>query len=429
MKIPYRKRKHEKNRRMNALRIVGFVLSVMLLRSLLLWARHYCGQADVQIDDVSGSHPSSVKSSVRPFHDLDKDRFLILLPANAGINNQLQCLNVAANLAIAYNRTLMLQPNAYGGSYHGEDPIPFDELFDAPNVRLPVALCDTPPAEITRLHGYDPERVATDAFVMDPNPTVTHLGFPCSYGDLHHSLPESATHRDDVLLPFHPIYRKLALQVMNAIRRNISQIAADDRSFRLLGIHVRQGDLKGYPAFICPETGYPQLSAFKEGGWWLAACTNEREERLSWDRLFSHLRSCDDPGIPLCSKDYDAIFVATNDVKYVQSWKIPNLFVLDDFAFVRESFCSKKCNHIKDFLVEEMVLVLSHSFQPSAPSSITDIVMHQRLEEHGRNRRDTDLYRAYDNLLLALKKERKGNIINWERLFEHTKAMQQRNQG
>lgn len=428
MKIPYRKRKRQKKRWRNALRITSFVLSVMLFRFLLSWAFQYCGQANAQIDNVTWSHPS-VNSIVGPFHELDKDRFLVLLPANAGINNQLQCLNIAANLAIAYNRTLMIQPNAYVGSPHGPDPIPYDELFDVPKVRLSVTLRDTPPAGTTKWHGFDPEQVATEDVVRDPNPAVRHLSFTCSYGDLHHSLPESASHRDDVLLPFHPIYRKLALQVINAIRSNISQTAADNDSFRLLGIHVRQGDLKGYPAFECSQTGYPQLSAFKEGGWWLAACTNEKEERLSWDRLFSHLHSCDDPGIPLCSKDYDAIFVATNDVKFVQSWNIPNLFVLDDFSFVREKFCSKKCNHIKEFLVEELVLVLSHFFQPSAPSSITDMVLHHRLEEHGRDRRDIDMYHSYDNLLLTLKEVRKGNIMNWERLFEDYKGMKQRKHG
>ena len=387
--------------------------------------RHYSSQTD---DDQICDMPcqSSVSSLVRPFHELDKDRFLILLPAKNGINNQLQCLTVAANLAIAYNRTLMLERNAYVGSYHGEDPIPFEDLFDAPNARLTIALRETLPSVTARVDAYNPEIVATTSILLDPNPSITYLGLACSYGDIHHSLPESASHRDDVLLPLNPIYRKLAMQVMDSISHKVPPSASG--GFRLLGIHVRQGDLKGYPAFICSETGYPRLSAFVEDGSWLAACTNERDERLTWNLLFSHLRNCGDPGIPLCSKDYDAIFVATNDVKYVQSWNIPNLFVLADFPFVRETFCCTKCNHIKDFLVEEMMLVLSHSFQPSAPSSITDMVLHQRLEEHGRENRDVDLYKAYDNLILRLKEERKGNIINWKRLAEYAEAMKQSNQ-
>jgi hypothetical protein len=74
-------------------------------------------------------------SSLRkPFYELDKTRFLILRPSQNGLNNQLQCLNVAANLAIEYNRTLLLKIDAYVGSYHGSDPISFDDLFDVPNV-------------------------------------------------------------------------------------------------------------------------------------------------------------------------------------------------------------------------------------------------------------------------------------------------------
>ena len=114
--------------------------------------------------------------------------------------------------------------------------------------------------------------------------------------------------------------------------------------------------------------------------------------------------------------------VATNDFPYVSQWQVPNLFAIHDFAFVRETFCRTKCHEIKEFIVEEMVLVLCTFFQPSAPSSITDTILHLRLEEHGSNEHDVSIYEAYNQLLLELKKQRKGVIFNFDALFENLQA-------
>ena len=370
--------------------------------------------------DSTGRPRSS--SIDQPFYKLDSNRFLVLRPGNNGLNNQLQCLNLAANLAIEYNRTLLVQSNAYAGSHHAEEPIPFDELFDVPNLRLSILVVQNLPPTTMTVVDFDPELVVAKA-LEDPDPTVKYLAFACGYGELHHSLPESALHRDEVLLPFHPTYRRLAQRVIDTIRDKVKHNNNGD--IRLLGMHVRRGDCKGYPVFVCSDTGYPQLNTFKQGGWWLAACgtdTTNIEQQLSWDRVLTHLQNCDEPGIPLCSKDYNAIFVATNDVEYVRRWGIDNLFLMDDFSFVREAFSGTKCHAIKEFVVEEMVMVLSTTFLPSAPSSITDMILHLRLNEHGRNEQDVRIYEAYDQLVLELKKKRKGNIINWEKIAEDVKA-------
>jgi GDP-fucose protein O-fucosyltransferase len=427
MKVPYRQLRRRKKQWtcdwLSARSILALVVFVQMVRSLLVPCNRNKGDghADGQIGDFS-RQPRATSLS-KPFYELDKTRFLILRPSQNGLNNQLQCLNVAANLAIEYNRTLLLKINAYVGSEHGSEPISFSELFDVPNVRLSVQLVKDLPSTTATVTAFDPEIVSTSELLIDPHPDAKYLSFRCSYGDLYHSLPSSASHRHEVLLPFNPIYRTLAQRVIDTMQKQSSHKA---RNFQTLGIHVRRGDLKGYPAFVCSKTGYPRLSSFKENGWWLAACTTEHGgfDKLSWDRVFLQLQNGNDPGVPLHSRDYDAIFVATNDFPYVSQWQIPNLFAIHDFSFVRETLCRKQCHDIKEFIVEEMVLVLCTFFQPSAPSSITDMILHHRLEEHGRNEHDVDIYEAYNQLLFELKKQRKGVILNLDAMFESLKASQ-----
>jgi len=423
MKVPYRQLRRRKKKWRNARSILAFLVVLPIVRFFL--SSYSRCKGDEHAEGLTGDFPRQPHASSlrKPFYELDKQRFLVLRPSQNGLNNQLQCLNVAANLAIEYNRTLLLKRNAYVGSYHGSEPISFDELFDAPNVRLSVQLVEDLPSTTATVTAFDPEIVSTSALLIDPHPDAKYLSFRCSYGDLYHSLPNSASHRNEVLLPFNPIFRTLARRVIDAMQVQSNYNAAN---FRTLGIHVRRGDLKGYPAFVCSETAYPRLSSFKEDGWWLAACTTDdgRLDKLSWDKVFAQLQNGNDPGVPLYSRDYDAIFVATNDIPYVRQWQVPNLFTINDFSFVRETFCRTKCHEIKEFIVEEMVLVLCSFFQPSAPSSITDMILHLRLEEHEGDEHDTHIYEAYNQLLLELKKQRKGVIINFDALMTSYQAMQ-----
>jgi hypothetical protein len=368
----------------------------------------------------SNKHPPT-------YYKLDAARFLVLRHGGNGLNNQLQCLNLAANLAIAYNRTLLVGPNAYTGSYHSPDAIRFEDLFDLANVKLSIKIVATDadlPHPTVRVKFFDPEKPFQNDLMLDPNPAESHVTFSCTYGGLHHNLPPNNSHRDELLLPFHPTYVELAHQVLDEIQTRV-HTSSLRTNFRLLGMHVRRGDLKGYPVFECSETtAFPYLRTFQQGGWWLAACTDKNvtthavpvaNEVLSWDQVFRQLQHCG-PEIPLCADDYDAIFVATNDVAYVTALGIPNLFVLDHFPFVKETLCQTQCHKIKEFVVEELILALSTTYQPSAPSSITDMILHLRLNAHESSAQDVRLYQIYDNIERELRSARKGDIINWENM-------------
>jgi GDP-fucose protein O-fucosyltransferase len=377
---------------------------------------------------------TTTTNAASQFFSLRTDRHLILRPGKNGLNNQLQCLTIAANLAIAYNRTLILPPNAYTGSYHDETPIAFDKLFDVQNVRLSIQFNNDESWESSDSIelNFDPETISKPDILMDPHPQTHTLIFPCSYGDLRHSLPPNAPHRDETLLPWNPLYRKLANRVIRSIESKLTPLqtmyhpeSSTTHNLRLLGLHLRRGDLLAYPLLSCSKTRYTHRSTFREGGWWLSACCHQFvnvtcHDPLSWEKLLEHLRLGNQPGIPSLHQDYDAIFVATNDVNYVRSFHVPNLYTLDDFSFVRSSLVVAGYNEspLYEFLVEEMVLVLSQTYIPSAPSSVTDILLQMRLQEHNRDEMDTHLYETYSQVLSDLKVARGGDIINWEKLLE-----------
>jgi hypothetical protein len=378
---------------------------------------------------------SKNKNFYRKFHKLREDHHLVLRPEKNGLNNQLQCLTIASHLAIVYNRTLILPSNAYTGSYHDKNPIPFEKIFDMHNLQFSIQFKNDDSWDYSDSleMNFDPETISTPDFLMDPHPHIHTLIFRCSYGDLIHSLPPNTPHRDQILLPWNPLYRKLAKRVITSIEKSklvsfatVSQSESrTTNNLRLMAMHIRRGDLLAYPLLHCSKTQYSHRSTFREGGWWLSACCRKIlngscYDPLSWEKILTHLREGNDPGIPMTHQDYDAIFVATNDVDYVRSFQIPSLYTLDDFSFVRSSLDAAGHNEslLYGFLVEEMILVLSQTYIPSAPSSVTDILLHMRLQEYHRDEMDISLYETYSQVLSDLKTARDGNIVNWEKLME-----------
>lgn len=348
-------------------------------------------------------------------YNLDPDRYLYLRPGKAGWNNQWECLHLAATIAIQQNRTLWLDAYAYQASdKHSKIRLPFDHVFDSRVLQIPVGLSnpgaypDGCEVGLPKLHRELPESTER-TLGMDPEPSARCIYWDCDFGNLHHFAPPSYFPQvDEPLLTLAPIYRKLAQRVILEIGRKVGK----DENIALLGLHIRRRDQRGYPLVNCSATAYPYTSYLADDDAFYSLCSKtsslptKPEDELSWHNYLRHLNNCDGQR---CIQDYDAVFVATDSVDYVRNANISNLFTLKDFLpSIRRDLCDAfKCSRIKDlvlqqFLVEESVLILSTAFQPSLPSSVTDMVLHQRLEMHGFNTRDIELLHLHNKKLWDL---------------------------
>jgi hypothetical protein len=381
------------------------------------------------------------------FASPDPERYLYLNAHTGGLNNQLECLHLAATLSIQYNRTLWLHSHAYIGSRrHSVHKLLFEQIFDPSGVKLPVAIstpgsypfnCRTK-VPYENNHAISPDRIA-----QDPDPSARCIVFDCFFGSLHHVAPKSYfPHVEENLLPLSPLYRTLAEKVISLIRSN-SKRSSNSELFRLLSFHIRRGDQKSYPLVDCSLTQlYPHVAYAADDDAYYSMCSSSKDspaspsDELSWRQVTQHFVQCDRV-IPLCIHDFDAVFVATNDVDYVKNLSIPNLFTMRDFTFVRPELCNEtsvstqtgECswdhNHvmerfkIMEFLVEETILTLSNVYLPSLPSSVTDMVLHWRLYERKDSDQDAKLLQLQNDRLMDLYKFRsahkfQGRTRPWE---------------
>jgi hypothetical protein len=95
---------------------------------------------------------------------------------------------------------------------------------------------------------------------------------------------------------------------------------------------------------------------------------------------------------PVCSGDYDAIFVATNDPTWVRNTanqaQLPPLFLIGDFPSLEDYLLPETSKlpspeeSAEMLLIEEMIMVLSDMFVPSFPSSVTMQVLRMRIDAY-----------------------------------------------
>jgi hypothetical protein len=252
---------------------------------------------------------------------------------------------------------------------------------------------------------FDPFSTRIETLGQDPNQTEECIMLICKWVHLRFAAPPDIfPHVDQVFFPYNDIYRQAALEVISSFKKKVmaQEIHETKSTFRLLTLHIRRGDRSTVPLFNCSDLGelYPHMSVVKFTS--LSVVCSAKKNRkdddfwgrtLTWDRFFEHMADprCNQT-FPVCSGDYDAIFVATNDPSWVRNTanqtKIPPLFLIGDFPSVKDNLFPETLKlprpeeSAEMLLIEEMIMVLSDMLVPSFPSSITMQVLRLRIDAH-----------------------------------------------
>jgi hypothetical protein len=357
------------------------------------------------------------------------NRILLLPESHSGLSNQMACLNLAAVLAKQYNRTLVIPANGCSNNKgHHMLPIRFERVYDMQlsSERIPFQFDRSGAQQITKGQSqkvgkqipdhcrrstieFSPFRTRIETLGQDPNQTEECIMLACTWVYLHFAAPPDIfPHVDQVFFPYNAIYRQAALDVISSIKKKVVAQENDETksTFRLLTLHVRRGDRSTVPLINCSDLGdlYPHISVTNFAS---VGCSSEKktdddnfwEHALTWDRFFEHMA---DPHcnltFPVCSGDYAAIFVATNDPTWVRNTanqtKLPPLFLLGDFPSVKDNLLPgtlqlpRPEESAEMLLIEEMIMVLSDMIVPSFPSTITMQVLRLRIDAHENQQKE-----------------------------------------
>ena len=351
---------------------------------------------------------------------VEKKRELLLPEGHFGLSNQMACLNLAAVLAVQYNRTLVVPGNGCAGNRaHGLFPIPFERVYNVDhaaqhlsfridesgsqvgNKQYPRKL----PARCDNEVDFSTKKIRTDALGKDPYEEEDCIYLSCRWTRIRFvAPPDIFPHVDQAYFRYNDIYRKAANEVITSIKERIlaERKEKSKSPFRLLTLHVRRGDRGTVPLFDCAkDLGglYPNTHVITNEDY-PVVCTNKKhrganfDHVLTWDKFFNHMADpdCKSSSFPVCAGDYDAIFVATNSPDWVRETvaknKLPPVFLIADFPSIRkyllpETLKSEKVEEAAEMLlIEEMIMVDSDRNVPSFESSITQQVLRLRLDYH-----------------------------------------------
>lgn len=352
----------------------------------------------------------------------------------AGLNNQLQCLDLAVVLSQAYKRTLVLEAAGYVPTYwhDGNDTsttavILLDDLLDMPTLmnltstgirisNMSTFTNEKPWKRRKRdmfnlqniespqeLIPYDPEETGSLP-ENDPFPDCNNLQLKCAFGYSLQVTPVSKFPQR-ISLPFNRSFRQVAKQVLDSM----------NTTKRILGLQIRLGDRKTYPLLDCATEHqwtngfYPHSAVVPKRK--VAYCANTTSEaELSWPALLSRLlQQCENSKIAtqVCNGDYGAIFVATNDVAWVKQQFDSNhnddfnnsstlpVYFLEDFTHVITKSTASYSSKSGSLLIEMMVLALCDEIIPSFPSSITERLLILRDQLRTWTSQDTRLNETF----------------------------------
>jgi isopentenyl phosphate kinase len=111
--------------------------------------------------------------------------------------------------------------------------------------------------------------------------------------------------------------------------------------------------------------------------------------------------------------------VATNDRKYVEEQGNEKIFFLSDFPFINASLFADgfPYHDLKEFLVEEMILAMSTTFVPSAPSSTGDVVSNLRKSKELLESGDEITLKLASRATREIKIARKEKKGTWEKMM------------
>mmetsp|Transcript_32827 Transcript_32827/g.72388 ORF Transcript_32827/g.72388 Transcript_32827/m.72388 type:complete len:313 (+) Transcript_32827:502-1440(+) len=233
-------------------------------------------------------------------------RELLLAPSfdGNGMSNQQNCLQIAANLAIQYNRTLLVPEVGYQGgrkSKHQARSIAFHDLFDekASSERISYRIYNSKSDK--KAQCSTTVTIGAPA-PIDPHPSEHCIQFRCSNGVVHRETPPDLfPHVDRVYFPYNRFFVDLAAEVISAMReRATHQTAskggdsnnAEDGSapLRLLTMHIRRGDREAWPLLNCSDVAehYPnRVQVYRKRAVFCSSATHK--VHLSWGRLFQHV--------------------------------------------------------------------------------------------------------------------------------------------
>ena len=355
--------------------------------------------------EVSSSSSLIKTQYVPPFYNLSSEKHLILTKLHApGFGNQMQCFQLAAVLAVQYNRTLIVPDIAYVHSpRHGHTAsMTVDMVFDTSNIRLSYQTVSSsnvtaPNIPIIRWSPLDSQaglKLQADPYYND---TVIH--FRCEWGFSLFSLPDNLFPQERTnFFPFHKTYQDSAQDIFKQMRTILN--FTEQQKMRVLAMHIRRGDCGSWPVLDCTKIkDFPYATTLNDRGknyTYTGFCgSNEPDENgfrrfnettpLDWAAFMDRMSdpNCDDAAFPICLSDYDAVFVATNRPGEIRNEFRGNrvtsrLVMMDD---VQGDKISSNSESVTRLMVEMLVLAAADTLVVSSRSTITDVMLRMRLED------------------------------------------------
>ena len=242
--------------------------------------------------EVSSSSLIMETQYVPPFYNLSSEKHLILTKhGTLGFGNQMQCFQLAAVLAVQYNRTLIVPDIAYlqSSDHMFSTSMTADMVFDTANIRLSYQtvsssnvtdVTDTPTIEWSPYDNQMGLKLQTD-----PHHNETKIRFECVWGFSLFSLPDSLFPKERTnFFPFHKTYQDRAQDVFKQMRTILN--FTEQQKMRVLAMHIRRGDCGSWPVLDCTKIkDFPYATTLNDRGnnyTYTGFCgSNEPRERFS----------------------------------------------------------------------------------------------------------------------------------------------------
>mmetsp|Transcript_53963 Transcript_53963/g.131035 ORF Transcript_53963/g.131035 Transcript_53963/m.131035 type:complete len:569 (+) Transcript_53963:293-1999(+) len=191
--------------------------------------------------------------------------------STAGLNNQLQCIHLAANLALKYNRTLLLSDKAFqADKIRFHRTLDFGDVFDDDLESLPIRVklvnsstrtnsgttltntadpfedpsspycnCLDDTQRIEKYHRPDDstQQRSPLGYEYEKNHTMTKtttcVSFHCGWGQLHLSAPKQRfPYVDANLLPLNPSYVRIADRILSTMVQKTKKTTGQSQEHR-----------------------------------------------------------------------------------------------------------------------------------------------------------------------------------------------------